>query len=281
MRNPFHYLEDFGVACSNVATYTLLFILNPGHTYAEVKSGRMIPQETTDGTPSETVEETASDNIDGARAYYEEEVTRSKVVDEKNKVLLTIAALLVASCSVIAGGIEPKWLIFFPLTPTVISIFLVLVHFGVQAVSIPEYELTCKRELVKSYNKCKNDLGLATDFRVGIYRAACRAVTLGVILLAGVFIYYTFQESCSTEDKLVRAVHNNAELVSKLRGPQGPVGSKGERGIEGAQGPPGLQGFPGPQGHPGPQGPLGPQGHPGKVYIDSQSQQGKGEVEVH
>lgn len=266
MFNLFTFIESFGKACCNVAIYFLLYILNPGHKYAEVRSQCMIPPETTEGTPSETPEGSVSYNVDGARASYEEEVKRSKVVDEKNKVLLTIAALLVAACSAIAGGIEPKWLMLVPVIPTVISIFLVLVHFGVQTVSIPEYELNCDNELVESYHQCKNQLSLATDFRVGIYRAACRAVTLSVLLLLGVFIYFASEESLSTEDKLVKAVQNNAALLSRLRGPQGPTGPKGERGLEGGQGPQGSLGLP------------GPQGPPGKVFVYPQTQPEKGGV---
>ncbi|MCK5472671.1 MAG: hypothetical protein KAI59_01455 [Planctomycetes bacterium] len=227
MFNPFIYLEKIGKGCGNVATFILLYILNPGHRYAEVKSDSMIL--------SETVEGTASGNADSARTYYEEEVKRSKVVDEKNKVLLTIAALLVAACSAIAAGIEPKWLILVPLIPTVVSIFLILVHFGVQTVSIPKYELTNDEQLAESYYHCKENLSRATEFRVGIYRAACRSVTMGVILLAAIFIYFASVESLSTEDKLIKAVHNNAESLDRLRGPQWPAGPKGEHGLEGAQ----------------------------------------------
>lgn len=260
--NLFKKLENIGKACCNRATYILLFMLNPEHTYDEVKSSRMIPSKPAKGK--------APDKPDVARAYYEEEVKRSKIVDEKNKVLLTIAALLVAACSAIAAGIEPKWLMLIPLIPTVVSVFLVLVHFGVQTVSIPEYELTCESKLAKSYYECKKKLSLATDFRVGIYLAACRAVTMGVLLLLGVFIYFASEESLSTEDKLVKAVQNNAELLNRLRGPQGPAGSKGECGLEGVQGP---------QGSPGPQGPLGipgPQGPPGKVFVHPQTQPEEG-----
>ena len=172
----------------------LLFILNPGHTYAEVKDKHMILSKTVDETSttnvkSKTVDETASANVEAACKYYEVEVNRSQVVDEKNKVLLTVAALLVAACSAIAVGIEPKWLMLIPLIPTVVSIFLVLVHFGVQKISIPEYELTSNEQLAKSYYKCKENLSRATEFRVGIYRAARRAVTMGVILLMVIFIY--------------------------------------------------------------------------------------------
>ena len=205
--NPFVYLEDLGRICCNIATYILLFILNPGHTYVEVKNKRMIPSKNLKGT--------LPDKVDGAHAYYEEEIKRSQFVDEKNKVLLTIAALLVAACSAIATQSEPRWLILVPLTPTVASIFLILIHFGVQTVSIPEYELSNSEQLAKSYYHCKENLSRATEFRVGIYRAACRAVIMGVILLIAIFIYFAFVECSSTEDKLVKSIPNN---VTPLKG---------------------------------------------------------------
>jgi hypothetical protein len=189
--------------------------------------------------------------IESARAYFNEEIKRSQIIDEKNKVLLTITALLVAADAAIATNIELKWLILVPLIPTVISIFLTLVHFGVQSVPIPAYEKK-NEELINSYFDCMEKYQQANGFRVGIYLASCRAATFGVLLLLGVFIYFAFAGDFSTEDKLFKTIRNNTELQNCLRGPQGTSGPKGERGEEG------LQGI---------QGPPGPQGTPGKVVI--------------
>ena len=126
MCNPFENLERFGTKCCNLTTFILLYILNPGHRYAEVKKKSL--------SPPDDFKEIDSGNVDVDLKYYEEEVKRTNVVDEKNKILLTIAALLIAACSAIATGIEPKGLILFPLIPTVASIFLILVHFKGQMV---------------------------------------------------------------------------------------------------------------------------------------------------
>ena len=232
--------------CRNRATHVFLFVLNGGdYTYAEVKDGKVhVPA----GFKSKFRE---NGTVESARAYFEEEVKRSQVIDEKNKVLLTITALLVAADAAIATNIEPKWPILLPLIPTVISIFLILVHFGVQSIPIPDYG---KKDegLTDSYFGCMEKYSQANCFRVGIYLASRRAAIIGVLLLLVVFIYFAFAGDFSSEYKLVRTINNNTELQNLLRGPQGPAGPKGERGEEG------LQGI---------QGPPGPQGTPGKVVI--------------
>ncbi|MGD0572911.1 MAG: hypothetical protein ABSB11_07795 [Sedimentisphaerales bacterium] len=225
----FEFLEKYSKICCKRATYVLLFVLNPGHTYAEVKDGKM-------HVPADFKSIFRSDDTnappDAARAYFEEEVKRSQIIDEKNKVLLTITALLVAADAVVASSIEPKWLILVPLIPTMISIFLILVHFGVQSVPIPDYKKS-NEELAKSYYDCMEKYSHANCFRVGVYLASCRAATIGVLLLLGVFVYFAFAGNSSSEDKLIRTIQNNTELLNRLRGPQG------------IQGPPGPQGTPG------------------------------------
>lgn len=237
----FKFLEKYGKICCNIATYVFLFILNPGHTYAEVKDGKM-------HVPADFKSKFRSDNtnstVEPARSYFEEEVKRSQIIDEKNKVLLTITALLVAADAAIASSIKPKWLILVPLIPTVISIFLILVHFGVQSVPIPAYGKKNK-ELTNSYYDCMEKYSQANCFRVGVYLGSCRAATIGVLLLLVVFLYFAFAKDFSSEDKLVRAIRNNTELQNCLCGPQGPTGPKGEQGAEGPQG---IQGPPGPTG---------------------------------
>ena len=221
-----------------------MFILNPGHTFDEVKNSRMVH--------TKSDKESLPKKSENACKYYQEEIQRSQVVDEKNKVLLTIAALLLAACSAIASYIEPKWLVLIPLIPTVISVFLVLVHFGVQTVPIPQYELASDKSLIKSYHECKETLSRATDFRIGIYRTAYRAITLSILSLLVVFIFFASNESSSSEVKFIKTIYNDKELQKLLRGPQGPVGLKGEKGEPGAPGPIG------PKGEIGPQGPMGP-----------------------
>lgn len=237
----FKFLEKYIKICCNIATYVFLFVLNPGYTYAEVKDGK------THVSADFKSKFRENGTVESARAYFKEEVKRSQVIDEKNKVLLTITALLVAANAAIASIIKLKWLILVPLIPTVISIFLILVHFGIQSIPIPDYGKK-NEELMISYFDCMEKYSQANCLRVGIYLASCRAATFGVIFLLVVFIHFAFTGDSSSEDKLFKTIRNNTELQNLLRGPQGPTGPKGERGAEGPQG---IQGHPGPQGAPG------------------------------
>jgi hypothetical protein len=228
--NIFTFLEKHGKACCKRTTYFFLLILNPGHTYNEVKCGKMhVPP----GFKSK-FEDDKNATVESARAYFEEEVKRSQVIDEKNKVLLTITALLIAADAAIASSIEPKWLILFPFIPTVISIFLILVHFGIQTIPIPEYGKK-NEELIKSYFDCMKKYSQANCFRVGIYLAACRATTIGVLLLLVVFIYFPFSKGSSFEDKLMNTMQNNTESIKRLRALQGSVDPNDECGVKGPQ----------------------------------------------
>jgi len=226
-----------------------LFVLNPGHTWADVKEGRNAPPSNGDNSAATVGKaDRMNMNPDAARAYFEEEMKRSQVIDEKNKVLLTVAALLLAACAAVASASEPTWLVLGTLLLILASIYLVLVHFGVQTISIPAYELANDEERIASFCKCKESLASANEYRVGIYRASCRAATLGVFLFAVILICWAFTERPSAQDELVKSVRGSLELQGLLRGPQGPIGPKGESG---AEGPRGIQGPPGPEGAPG------------------------------
>jgi hypothetical protein len=104
-------------------------------------------------------------------------------------------------------------------------------------------------------------LGPINNFRVGIQRAARRAVVLAVVLMLPSLIVAAFGNP--KESSLAEEIEQNAELHSLLRGPagpagpEGPVGPMGPPGPQGAQGPTELQGPPGlprPEGEPDPPG---------------------------
>ncbi len=244
-------LERCGTLCYNKTTYVLLFFLNPGHTYEEVKTRRMKTKDSGAQTPPED-----DTNLESARNSYEREVERRRIVDEKMRVLLTVSALLAAACAAVASGIGAKWLVVPPFTLTVISLFLVLYYFAVDVVNEPDCAESDESKQAKSYSKCRASLSLSNNFKVGIYRASSRAASLGVVLLLFVFIYSAFAGTSRFEQKLIRSLQESAQLRDLLRGPQGPAGAKGERGTEGPQG---IQGPPGPQGAPGRVVPVPPE----------------------
>lgn len=180
------------------------------------------------------------------------ELNRVSVIDEKNKVLLTIAALLMASNAAIATVISPKWVSLLSAIPTGFALFLVMVHFGVRVVTFPEYKeiysdvdpKNAKINLGKEYLKCELDYSQSNDYFVGVYRASSRAIILGIFFLIPTF-------ACIGEDSkydILKMIKNDTELIEILRGPTG------QQGIAGPVGPPGPKGEIGPI---GPQGPIG------------------------
>jgi hypothetical protein len=249
----FESLEGYGTSCHNGITYILLFVLNPGHTYEEVKTRRMRAKD----SEAQVLPEDDM-NLTSARDSYEKEVERKRIVDDKMRLLLTVSALLAAACAAVASGVGVKWLVVPPFALTLTSLFLVLYYFAVDTIDQPDYAEPDERKQAESYSRCRASLSLSNNFKVGIYRASSRAASLGVVLLFFVFIYSAFVGTSRFEQKLIRSLQDSAELRDLLRGPQGPAGAKGERGSEGPQG---AQGPPGPQGAPGkgvvvPQRPL-------------------------
>ncbi len=261
----FSFLEKQGTKCRNALTFSLLFVINPGHKYIEVQKRRMISQD----------EENKSETLNVAKLEYEDEFSRRKSSDEKSKTLLTIASLLLAACAGVAVNIEPKWPIIIPLIPIMISIYLVLDYYAIDFVTLPDYGESNIDEAIKSYDSSTVDCRDSNDYKVGINRTSTRVLTWGVLLLLAVFIYYALVGSSSSEDKLVQIIKNRHDLQVLLRGPEGPVGpaglmgKQGENGTKGIQGPEGLRGFQGtvgpkgPQGKPGEKGSQGPPGPAG------------------
>ena len=247
----------FGYAV-NLITFFLMFILNPGHTFKEIQDKRMHNGANTDQSNE------VSDGVDAdffleiTREHLNSEINRGTVVDEKNKVLLTVAALLMAADAAVLLAINHKWIALLPMLPTTAAIFLILIHFGVRVVPVPNYReifndintKNAKINLGKEYLNCESKFSQSNNYFVGVYRASCRATILGVFLLIPAFICV----GNNSENELIKTIKNNTELIKLLRGPQGP------------------HGIPGPMGPPGPKGEIrltGPQGPPGKVILES------------
>lgn len=254
----FTYIEKASGYLVNLITFFLMFILNPGHTFKEVQDKRMNNKKNTDNEfeISDEIDpdfflQTTKENLKG-------ELNRGTVIDEKNKVLLTVAALLMAADVAMITAINPKWIAILPIVPTIAALFLILVHFGVRVVPVPNYKEiskdinlnNAKRNLGKEYLSCESKYSYSNNYFVGVYRASCRAIILGILLLIPAFAFV----GNNSENNLIKLLRNNTELMNLLKGPQGPSG------------------MPGPMGPPGPKGEIGPTGIQwpmGKVFIES------------
>ena len=240
-------LEFIGKIICNRATWFFMAMLNPGHCFAEITEQKMHLNQNV-----ETIEEVPSSAdkemlLMAASSHYQIEIDRGRVIDEKNKVLLTVAALLVAAIAALAPRIGYKWLALIPLFPIMVAIYLILVHFGVQAVSVPNWRSLQSfqkgddvKKLVSEYFKCGDTLGPQNDFRVGVYRTSARAMTIGAILIIPLFIALVVTPS--QDESIILRIMNDQRLQVLLQGPQGIPGPTGPKGGRGNPGPPGKQG---------------------------------------
>lgn len=250
-----NHLESVGKKICNRATWFFMFLLNPGHSFAEVTEQRMHYKKKVDKAKEEPCSADEEMLLTAASSHYQTEVNRARVVDEKNKVLLTIAALLVTAIAALAPSVNHRWLALIPLFPIMAALYLILVHFGVQAVPVPDWKSVrsfpkadeATRKLASEYFKCGDELGPQNNFRVGVYRTSARAMIIGIILMIPLFIALVVTPSQG--ERVIKQIKNDQSLQKNL------------------QGPPGIPGPIGPKGIPGPQGKQGDMGPPGKDII--------------
>jgi len=252
------HIENASGYLVNLITFFLMFILNPGHSFKEVHDKRMNEKTNIDNKKE------ISDKIDPdfflktTEENLKVELNRGAAIDEKNKVLLTVAAILMAAEVAMITAINPKWIVILPIVPTMAALFLILVHFGVRIVPVPNYKKivedinlkNAKINLGKEYLTCESKYSHSNNYFVGVYRASCRAIILGIILLIPAFAFV----GNNSENNIIKILKKNSELLNLIKGPQGPSG------------------LPGPMGSPGPKGeigPIGPPGPMGRVFIES------------
>jgi|MTBAKSStandDraft_1061840.scaffolds.fasta_scaffold60041_2 hypothetical protein len=237
--------------------FVILFFLNPGHSFNEIKNGYLVQKHIPHEFPSNATENAdllLSESIN----ILKREEERKNSIDEKSKVLLTVSALLIAGMSAFSRYIEPRCLIVLPMIPALTAVILVLVYFKIQNVAVidlnnihwNEVVDRLKIELARNYVDTANYLSPRNDYRAGIYRAASRAILIATILFIPAFV--TANYSHSEDTKVLNLIRTNSEIREALKGPTGPTGPQGPRGNPGP---------PGPQGKVGPVGPSGPSGN--------------------
>ncbi len=246
-----YMLEELLRRVINLVTYLVLAVLNPGHKYKEIRDRSMCH-----GQPLHDVDvgKSASDsNIDllltEARRIRREEDDRCGEMNEKSKVLLTICALMLTAHALLYSAVDQRWLQLLSLFLVCAAIYLILIYFRVGAFGLVNLQsvdwtgvpVLAKKHLTEQYLRCANFLSPRNDFRVGVYRAAARALVLSAFLL--VFVFIDASRNPPDKDSLLNALRTHAELRDALIGPMGPPGPKGDPG------PPGPKGDPGPPGN--------------------------------
>jgi hypothetical protein len=249
--------EDVATRCVYRVTYWIIFILNPGHTYAEIRDGAMV--HTTNGEPWVVPDEAdPALALEEARRESEREEKRKQAIDDKSKVMLTVSALLLTANVALLPHLPIRWFGFIPLCFVLAAVFLTLMYFRTDrtGVVVPSKVDWTDRDktrlaLARSEFTCAARMGPRNDLRVGVHKAARRALLLALAAMALVLISLAIVKPI---DPLVRRIQTDAEVRRLLQGPVGPVGPSGPRGAVGQ---------PGPRGLPGPIGPAGPPGQGG------------------
>lgn len=230
--------ERVGSWLIDALTFLILFI-NPGHRFSEVRNRAMEHERLVDHTPPlTTVVSVENQDLLFQEAIKEklEEEKRYKAIDEKNKVLLTVCALLVAADGTLFSHTSPKSLVLLPLIPIFIAVFLILRYFSVQHmkqvklndIDWSEKKDTVDMKVIEQYRECARFLSRRNEFRVGIYRAAYRVMFLGIALLLFVFSWSALAteqnaERPTTIDFNVFKVKDSASSNSNENDAQGPV----------------------------------------------------------
>lgn len=267
-------------ACNGAyrVAFCLVYILNPGHSYQEIRRGQIQhaviapPVELPDNADAELA-------LDEARREVEMEEERRKAIDEKSKIMLTVSALLLAANSALLPLLPIRWLGLLPLAFVLAAVFLTLMYFRTwQVACVDRTTLTWGEKaktqiaIARAEFECARSMAPQNDLRVGVHKAARRALVIGLAGLVPVLLMVAF---ISPGDPALSQIEADARLRALLQGPAGPpgppgaVGPRGDTGATGPAGPPGAtgpagrDGPPGPPGPAGPQGPLGPQGPQG------------------
>jgi hypothetical protein len=253
--------------------FWLVYFLNPGHSYDEIRDGQMrhttpsAPVVLPDGTDAELA-------LDEARREAEREEGRRAIIDDKSKVMLTVSTLLLAANSALLPFLPIRWIGFIPICFVLAAIFLTLMYFRTyrtECVDPTKVDWADKAkaqlDIARVEFECARKMGPQNDLRVGVHKAARRALILALASVVPVLLTVAF---VTPDDALVKRIETDAKVRALLQGPMGvagPVGPVGPQGLPGPTGPAGAQGPTGPMGPPGlrgADGPTGPPGPPGK-----------------
>lgn len=262
-RSPMAILEGWVGTAAYCVVYGLVWCLNPGHTYREIRDGEMRHDRSAEptGIPDGSDEDLA---LDEARREAAREEDRRAAIDDKSKVMLTVSALLLAANAALLPHLPVRWLGLVPLLCVLAAVFLTLMYFRTwrtEVVDRSRIDWTdakrAKLALAQSEFGCAARMGPQNDLRVGVHRAARRSLVLALLALVPVAISVV---AVPSTDAYIKRLETDAEVRALLQGPKGEAGAAGSQGPAGPVGPAGPQGPPGPRGPVGPQGPVGPPG---------------------
>lgn len=228
-------LETVATIFINGFVFIILFFLNPGHKYSEIQKSCLENKNLAHEFPENPVANIDLLLSESARVWEGEE-GRTKSIDDKSKILLTVSSILIAGTFTLSRYIDHSWILLFSMFFPLISVFLILIYFKIH--NIPVINLkdvdwnSCENDLkvalAHQYIDCANYLSPRNDYRAGIYRTASRSILIAAFFFIFVFAIAIF---CRSEDtELHKIIPKNTELVRDFRDPEGSCNSSSPRG---------------------------------------------------
>lgn len=210
-------------------TFALMYIFNPGHTFKELRDGRMHKKKAEhsplDSSSEHSWLETASDPsmaCEEARNVLASEEHRQKVIDEKSKVMLTVSALLLAAISAVLPHVAFRWLLLVPFGLTCATIYLLLMYFRTCTVQSPDPSSidwsdarAAQSAIARAQLDASADLEPQNGLRVGVQRAARRTLILALLALMPSVAMLAFSPS---QVKLIETLRDRTEIRELLDG---------------------------------------------------------------
>ncbi len=223
----FIWIETFFEVLGDIATWLLLFIFNPGHEFKEVRQRELrYPTE-------EKTEDFASNSaqpeyvIDLAKSCYMHEINRGKIIDEKNRILLTVCSLLLLTIGVVLAHTTARFLVVFSISALISSLYLILMYFRIRVVQAPDWmeasnynEDEAKVLLARDYYSSSKQISASNDFRAGVYKASSRIMLLGLLAIIPLLVT-TVPNMVQVEQETGVQVSSEAFYGSETMGPQG------------------------------------------------------------
>lgn len=214
MKKLIKKLEDICSYSNNCFLFLLLYFINPGHRFEEVKKRCLIPQHPCDDSISDR---------HLAKELFEAEIERAQKLDEKNKVLLTIAALFLAGLSALGSRISQPWLFMIAVVPVFFSVYLIIVHFQVEGRPVPDIQKWDQTEKskrastqAKDLSDCAKTLRNQTDYKIGIYRAASRLILMGLLGSLPAFIFLDGAKATNSESPVNIAKDDTLDCTNEV-----------------------------------------------------------------
>jgi hypothetical protein len=233
-------VEEWASVVVYALVYVIVFVLNPGHRYAEIRTGALDHKKGV-GVPVIPNGTNGSFVLEEARREVDREENRRAVIDNKSKVLLTVSAIMLAAIAALMPHLPMVWIALVPMGFVLVAVFLTLMYFRTyRTMVVDPLEIDwansslAMRELARIEFECAAYMGPQNDFRVGMHRSARRALVIGVLALVPIPVTLALRpgEWGSEQSKADTQIHESVDTPHERMEPEGPAAREEEGDLQ-------------------------------------------------